>query len=180
MDGDDLARQRTCHVVLTVTTQVVVTVQMNAGEPPSSFIHTKSRSYVAVGDISTNNGFDNDEVSNTSPPLLFHIEETGDAWQRTTNGKVRQRPPTVTNNDSPRTQTATITSKQRRHRPPPSPAAHNHCQPRRPPTACEPSPATIHCAQAATSALQRPRTTTHATHHQPRRPPRLMNDSQHP
>ena len=76
MDGDDLARQRTCHVVLTVTTQVIVTVHMNAGEPPhspSSFINTKSRSHVAVGDISTNNGFDNDEVSNTSPPLLFHI-----------------------------------------------------------------------------------------------------------
>ena len=78
MDGDDLAHQRTCHVVLTVTTQVVVTVQMNAGEPPhcpSSFIHTKSRSHVAVGDISAHNGFDNDEVSNTSPfPLsFFHI-----------------------------------------------------------------------------------------------------------
>ena len=73
MDGDDLARQRTCHIVLTVMTQVVVTVQMNAGEPPSSFIHTKSRSHVAVGDISTNNGFDNDKVSNTSPPLLFHL-----------------------------------------------------------------------------------------------------------
>ena len=72
MDGDDLARQQTCHVVLTVTTQVIVTVQMNAGEPPSSFIHTKSRSHVAVGDISANNGFDNDEVSNTSPfPLSF-------------------------------------------------------------------------------------------------------------
>ena len=78
MDSDDLARQRTCHVVLTVTTQVVVTVQMNAGDPPhcpSSFIHTKSRSHVAVGDISTNNRFDNDEVSNTSPPPLsfFYI-----------------------------------------------------------------------------------------------------------
>ena len=78
MDGDDLARQRTCHVVLTVTTQVVVTVQMDAGEPPdspSSFIHMKSKSHVAVGDISANNGFDNDEVSNTSPfpPSFFHI-----------------------------------------------------------------------------------------------------------
>ena len=75
MDGDNLARQQTCHVVLTVTTQVIVTVQMNAGEPPhcpSSFIHTKSRSHVAVGDISTSNGFNNDEVSNTSPfPLSF-------------------------------------------------------------------------------------------------------------
>ena len=75
MDGDDLARQRTCHVVLTVMTQVVVTVHINAGEPPhspSSFIHTKSRLHIAVGDISTNNGFDNDEVSDTSPlPLSF-------------------------------------------------------------------------------------------------------------
>ena len=75
MDGDDLARQRMCHVVLTVTMQVVVTVQMNAGEPPhcpSSFIHMKSRSHIAFGNISTSNGFDNDEVSNMSPfPLSF-------------------------------------------------------------------------------------------------------------
>ena len=82
MDGDDLARQRMCHVVLTVTTQVVVTVHMNAGElphSPSSFIHMKSRSHVAVGDISTNNGFDNDEVSNTSPPPPLLYIETDDA-----------------------------------------------------------------------------------------------------
>ena len=30
---DDLARQRTCHVVQTVTTQIVVTVHMNSGKP---------------------------------------------------------------------------------------------------------------------------------------------------
>ena len=33
---DDLACQQTCHVVQTVTTQVVVTVHMNVGEPPHS------------------------------------------------------------------------------------------------------------------------------------------------
>ena len=30
---DDLARQQTCHVVQTVTTQIIVTVHMNSGKP---------------------------------------------------------------------------------------------------------------------------------------------------
>src|ERR1700749_961405 len=54
-DEDDLARQRTCHIVETVTTQGVVTVHMNSGKPLSlfSFIHTRTRGHVAIGDVAT-------------------------------------------------------------------------------------------------------------------------------
>ena len=49
---DNLARQQTCHVIQTVTMQIVVTVHLNSGKPPLSlsFIHTRTRGHVAIGD----------------------------------------------------------------------------------------------------------------------------------
>ena len=82
-DEDDLARQRTCHIVETVTTQGVVTVHMNSGKPLSlfSFIHTRTRGHVAIGDVATKWMIineeqwtittDNVEVSDGTPPLSF-------------------------------------------------------------------------------------------------------------
>jgi len=59
-EDDDLARQQTCHVIQTVTTQVVVTVHISPGAQPLlptlSSVHATSRSHVAIGDVANNNG----------------------------------------------------------------------------------------------------------------------------
>ena len=59
-EGNDLARQQTCHVIQTVMTQVIVTVHISPGAQPLlptlSSVHATSRSHVAIGDVANNNG----------------------------------------------------------------------------------------------------------------------------
>ena len=110
-DEDDLARQRTCHIVETVTTPCVVTVHMNSGKPSLfSFIHTRTRGHVAIGDVATKWMIinkeqwtittDNVEVSDGTPPLSF--------FYTTHRGYVTVSDMTATyDNDSPPQQTMT-------------------------------------------------------------------------
>ena len=82
---DNVARQRTCHIVETVTTQVVVTVHMNAGESPHGPLRHVAVTWQDTGD----NHDDRPLPVNDHPP-----PSTAHNWRRPPTNKRASRSPT--------------------------------------------------------------------------------------